>query len=145
MLFGLASIVLDTGLELSFWIIKSSVIMIYNGIYIWKYGTEETTQEQLNKLISVEMQNQNILRDTLNRLRIQEIEMARLKKKKKLQNNEIQEGCNIVRNYNVHLRDCHQDYDHQDYDHSDNDHDDIEKNLKLLDNFVIVDDDDYHL
>lgn len=128
MLFGLASIVLDTGLELSFWIIKSSIIMIYNGIYIWKYGAEETTQDQLNKLISVEMQNQNILKDTLNRLRIQEIELARLKKKK-LKNNEVQGNTNNESNDNI-------EYDEED---------DIEKNLKLLDKFVIVDNDDYHL
>lgn len=126
MLFGLASIVLDTGLELSFWIIKSSVVTIYNGIYIWKYGTEETTQEQLNKLISVEIQNQNILKETLNRFKNQEIELTRLRKKNKLMNNELDEDIE-KRNYLM------------EYDQN------IDKNLKLLDKFVILDQDDYHL
>ena len=80
MLFGLASIVLDTGLEFSVWVLKSSVIYAYNGIYIWKYGEPDNTEKQLNKLILVEKENQYLLKDTLNRLRIQELEIERLKK-----------------------------------------------------------------
>ena len=88
MLFGIASIVLDTGVELTFWIIKSSIYSIYNGIYVWKYGRAETSDDKLNKLMLVEKENQIMLKDTLNRLKIQEMEISRLRKNgKKIDSN----------------------------------------------------------
>tara|TARA_B100001250_G_C19085875_1_gene480499 strand:+ start:59 stop:388 length:330 start_codon:yes stop_codon:yes gene_type:complete len=80
MLFGIASIILDTGVEISFWVIKSSVSGIYNSFYIWKYGHVETTDDKISKLILVEKENQVMLKDTLNRLKIQEMEISRLRK-----------------------------------------------------------------
>ena len=103
MLFGIASIVLDTGLELGVWVVKNSIITVYNGIYVWKYGNPETTQDQLNKLILVEKENQSILKDTLNRLRIQEMEIERIKKD------------------------------------NDNINDNFEKNIKALEQFIVID------
>lgn len=81
MIFGIASIVIDTGIEISFWFIKNSVYAVYNGIYCWKYGNPISTDEKLDKLLHTEKENQLILLDTLNRLKIQELEITRLKKK----------------------------------------------------------------
>ena len=79
MLFGIASIILDTGVEISFWIIKTTVYTVYNGIYVWKYGNPETTDDKINKLMLVEKENQKMLKDTLNRVRIHELEIKRLR------------------------------------------------------------------
>jgi hypothetical protein len=79
MLFGIVSIILDTGVEISFWIIKTTVFSLYNGIYVWKYGYSETTDDKINKLMLVEKQNQKMLQDTLNRVRIHELEIKRLR------------------------------------------------------------------
>ena len=78
MFFGIASIILDTGVEISFWIIKTSVTSVYNGIYTWKYGLIESTDDKINKLIMVENENQVMLKDTLNRLKVHELEISKL-------------------------------------------------------------------
>jgi len=80
MFFGIASIILDTGVEISFWIIRTSVTSVYNGIYTWKYGSIESTDDKINKLIMVENENQVMLKDTLNRLKVHELEISRLRK-----------------------------------------------------------------
>ena len=88
MFFGIASIILDTGVEISFWIIKTSVTSVYNGIYTWKYGLIESTDDKINKLIMVENENQVMLKDTLNRLKVHELEISRLRKSgKKIDDN----------------------------------------------------------